>query len=108
MLRIALVSLFLFTTAIHATCPPAAQRAPFDFDNAFDVFVRDLQLGKTTLVSIDSTGQGAVGVVNEGDPAISSISSGAKTTTRRRAAKPAARRPRPLTRIRFRPAVPPA
>ena len=43
---------------------------------------------------------------SDGEPAISSISSGAKRTTRRSPARPAARRPSPLTRIRLRPAVP--
>ena len=43
---------------------------------------------------------------SDGEPAMRSISSGAKRTTRSNPASPAARRPRPLTRIRLRPAVP--
>jgi hypothetical protein len=44
---------------------------------------------------------------SDGDPAMRSISSGAKTTIRRRPSSPDARRPTPSTRIRFRPPGPP-
>lgn len=42
-----------------------------DVNDAADVYLRDLEQGKTSLVSSDPTGQSALGAWEDGDPAIS-------------------------------------